>query len=343
MQNLASLHGTKFWLIGGSHRTLWGGCILLIHKVGKMNFVELQGNMFAWKGFSPKIIDKVLKSSEDFVWPVELPFHGKFIIEVDFMDLKVAGPNVGQIPLSKSRASVLSFLYGMAKSDMNSLERTIIVCVVVVLLEHFRFHLKDGEPCSIWSTQGTVHSQAQQCALNSLTCMLSNGLHADVTINTAKGRIGAHRAILAARSPVFKKMFGHGSNEEESSTIDMEEMSIEACRALLGYIYGCIHYDEFQKHRLALLRAADKYDIVDLKEACEERFLDDIDLKNVLERLQDSWSYHLPRLRQGCLKYLLSFGKVFDVREDLNVFLQHADRDLIVEIFQEVLNVWKDY
>ena len=38
--------------------------------------------------------DRLLRSSEDFVWPVETTFHGRFIIDVEFLDLKVASMNV---------------------------------------------------------------------------------------------------------------------------------------------------------------------------------------------------------------------------------------------------------
>jgi len=36
----------------------------------------------------------VIKSNEDFVWSIEVPLSGKFIIDVDFLDLKIAGPDV---------------------------------------------------------------------------------------------------------------------------------------------------------------------------------------------------------------------------------------------------------
>ncbi|KAL9997425.1 putative BTB/POZ domain-containing protein AtSIBP1 [Helianthus debilis subsp. tardiflorus] len=42
----------------------------------------------------PEIRDKQLKSSDDFVWALEVPLTGKFIIELEFLDLKAASPNV---------------------------------------------------------------------------------------------------------------------------------------------------------------------------------------------------------------------------------------------------------
>lgn len=36
----------------------------------------------------------MIRSNEDFVWSIEVPLSGKFIIDVDFLDLKIATPNV---------------------------------------------------------------------------------------------------------------------------------------------------------------------------------------------------------------------------------------------------------
>ena len=41
-----------------------------------------------------EIRDKLIKSNEDFVWAIEVPLTGKFIIDVEFLDLKTACPNV---------------------------------------------------------------------------------------------------------------------------------------------------------------------------------------------------------------------------------------------------------
>lgn len=111
--------------------------------------------------------------------------------------------------------------------------------------------------------------------------------------------------------------------------------------ALLRYLYGTISQEDFWKHRLALLGAANKYDIADLKDSCEDSLLEDINSGNVLERLQEAWLYQLNKLKRGCLVYLFDFGKIYDVRDEMSNFFRHADRELMVEIFHEVLSVWK--
>ncbi|XP_040988226.1 BTB/POZ domain-containing protein At1g55760-like [Juglans microcarpa x Juglans regia] len=241
----------------------------------------------------PEITDKKLKNNDDFVWAIEVPLTGKFIIDIEFLDLKIAAP--------------------------------------------------DGrELCSIWA-DGFMQKRSNVTALASLGRMLAESIHADITINASDGSIGAHRAVLAARSPVFRSMFSHNLKEKEMSSIDISDMTIEACQAFLNYVYGNIQHEDFRTHRLALLHAADKYDISDLKEACHESLLEDIDAKNVLERLQNASLYQLPKLKTSCMHYLVKFGKIFDMRDDFNAFLQCADRDLIADIFHEVLDAWKGF
>lgn len=186
-----------------------------------------------------------------------------------------------------------------------------------------------------------MQSLATQSTLRCLSRMLDESIHADVIINTADGTIRSHKAILSASSPVFHSMFLHNLKEKESSTIYIEDMSTEACTALLTYLYGTIKQEDFWKHRLALLGAANKYDIADLKDACEESLLEDINTGNVLERLQEAWLYQLNKLKKGCLMYLFDFGKIYDIRDEINNFFRQADRELMLEMFQEVLTVWK--
>ncbi|OMO87714.1 BTB/POZ-like protein [Corchorus capsularis] len=171
------------------------------------------------------IFERPLRTCDDFIWSVDSTFLGRFIIDVEFLDMKI-------------------------------------------------FPLNGGEPISIWPMDGAMESA--QSTLHCRARMHHEGIHADVTINTADGTLKAHKAVLSASSPVFESMFHHDLKENESSTIHIEDMSLESCMAFLSYLYGTIKQEDFWKHRLALLGAANKYDIVDLKDACEDSLLEDI-------------------------------------------------------------------
>ncbi|KAK7282703.1 hypothetical protein RIF29_11688 [Crotalaria pallida] len=244
------------------------------------------------KFYISPVHDRVLRTYDDFVWPVDTTFVGRFIIDVEFLDLKICPIN-------------------------------------------------GGEASSVWPCDGKLQSIAEQSALSCLSRMLDEAIHADLTIITADGNLRAHKSILSASSPVFRSMFRHDLKEKESSSIHIEDMSPESCMALLSYLYGTIKQEDFWKHRLALLGAANKYDIIGLKDVCEESLLEDLNSGNVLERLHEAWLYQLHKLKKGCLTFLFDFGKIYDVRDEMNNFFQHADRELMLEMFQEVLTIWK--
>ncbi|KAF6152794.1 hypothetical protein GIB67_008158 [Kingdonia uniflora] len=204
-----------------------------------------------------------------------------------------------------------------------------------------QFGTQGGEANSIWPCEGTMQTLASQGALLCLSHMLKDAILADVTIITSDGNLRAHKAILSASSHVFQHMFSHNLKEKESSTIEIDDMSLETCSSLLSYLYGTIKLEDFWKHRLPLLGAAHKYNITHLKDSCEESLLEDINTGNVLDRLQEAWLFQLNKLKKGCMVYLFEFGKVYDIRDELDSFCKNADRELIGEMFQQLLTVWK--
>ncbi|KAI3673902.1 hypothetical protein L6452_40032 [Arctium lappa] len=192
--------------------------------------------------------------------------------------------------------------------------------------------------------KGIAHKDLNATASSYLGKMLSESIHIDIMICASDGsNIGAHRAILAARSQVFNSMFSHDLKEKNMSTINIPDMSIEALQVFLRYMYSNIGHEDFVSHRLELVRAADKYDVSDLKAACEESLLEDIDTKNVLERLQNAFVYRLPKLKVCCIGYLVKFGKIFEIKEEFNGFIESGDRELVSEVIKEVISVWEDF
>ncbi|GAB2290462.1 hypothetical protein Dimus_024741 [Dionaea muscipula] len=254
--------------------------------------LTLSNHGTARKSYTSPITERLIRNSDDVVWSVDFFSCDHFVIDVEFIDLKICTPNVG-----------------------------------------------DTTP--IWPSDGPMQSLASESSLRSLSRMLHEGIHADVTIKTGDGSLKAHKAILAASSPVFESMFHHDLKEKESSTIEIEDMNQESCMALLSYLYGTIRPEDFWVHRVALLGAANKYDITDLKSECEESLMEDINTGNVLVRLQEAWLYQLDKLKKCCFKYLFDFGKIYDVKDQMIDLFMHADRELMLQMFKEVLIAWK--
>ncbi|KAK1433323.1 hypothetical protein QVD17_10233 [Tagetes erecta] len=242
--------------------------------------------------FTSPILERLIRTSEDCIWQIDTTFHGRLIIDVEFLDLQV-------------------------------------------------YSVNGEEATSVLPNDGMLRSSANESILRCLSRMFHESIDADVTITTCDGNLKAHRAILSASSPVFHNMFLHNLNEETPSTVYIQDMSLESITTLLSYLYGTITQEDFWKHRLVLLGAANKYAIPNLKDLCEESLLEDINTGNVLERLQEAWIYQLDKLKKGCLTYLFDFGKIYDIRVEVNEFFKSADRELIQEMFHEVLTVWK--
>lgn len=44
--------------------------------------------------FYTAVHERLLRTSDDFVWPIDTTFQGRFIIDVEFLDLKIGPVNV---------------------------------------------------------------------------------------------------------------------------------------------------------------------------------------------------------------------------------------------------------
>ncbi|CAA6674262.1 unnamed protein product [Spirodela intermedia] len=173
-----------------------------------------------------------------------------------------------------------------------------------------------------------MQSLATECTRLCLSHTLEEDIHADITMNAASGTLRAHKALLTASSPVLKRMLLDDDREEKSSVIVIKDVSLEACGALLNYLYGVVRQEVFLKHPVALLAAAKKHDLADLKECCEESLLEDLTSGNVLERLREAWIYQLDRLKKilrSCFTFLFDFGKIYDVGEGIYDFFRDAN------------------
>ncbi|KAL5201194.1 hypothetical protein ABZP36_035548 [Zizania latifolia] len=177
---------------------------------------------------------------------------------------------------------------------------------------------------------------SSNAARSDLSRMLREGILTDVTVNAGGGSIRAHRAVLAARSPVFMRMFTVDLKEKLLSTVDIADMSLEGCRAFIGYLYDSNTEEETLAHLDELLAASDKYDVKDLKAVCAACMEDDADSDKLLGRLQMAQLYQLPELKRACIRLLVEFKRMYEIPEDFDAFLKTADASLVDEIMENV-------
>jgi len=136
------------------------------------------------------------------------------------------------------------------------------------------------------------HSAPKKCSCNckmqlqnDFIQLLETGHQADVTFDVQGVKIGAHKIILTTRCEYFRLMFESGMAESASNEVLVPDIEPSVFKELLRFVYS----DEAPKFdsesTMALLAAADKYDMAGLKEICETALCSNLTAQNVIEAL----------------------------------------------------------
>lgn len=91
----------------------------------------------------------------------------------------------------------------------------------------------------------------------------------DVTFMVEDKVVKAHKAILGARSPVFKNMFMSNMREMKENVVEVTDIKLDTFQEMLHFIYVGSFTENFTIVVLELLEAAHKYQIESLIKACE--------------------------------------------------------------------------
>ncbi|KAI6172855.1 Speckle-type POZ protein-like isoform X2 [Aphelenchoides besseyi] len=112
------------------------------------------------------------------------------------------------------------------------------------------------------------------------------------------------RAVLAARSPVFKAMFTCGLSESQGGRVTIEDFSPEVLKHLLEYIYTGRIGGRIEEIGFDLLEAGNKYCIEGVKNLAQESLVKSISTENVCEHLIHADMYEAKLLKQQCISYI---------------------------------------
>ncbi|XP_040596827.1 speckle-type POZ protein-like isoform X1 [Mesocricetus auratus] len=127
--------------------------------------------------------------------------------------------------------------------------------------------------------------QVPRCTLaDELGELWENSFFTDCCLVVAGQEFRAHKAILAARSPVFRAMFEHDMQESRTNRIEIHDLEPQCFRAMMGFLYTGKAPD---LHSMAdvLLAAADKYGLERLKVMCEDALCKDLSVETAAHTL----------------------------------------------------------
>ncbi|KAI4985482.1 hypothetical protein ZWY2020_018112 [Hordeum vulgare] len=149
-----------------------------------------------------------------------------------------------------------------------------------------------------------------------LADLLKNKDAADLTFQVGAQRFSAHRCVLAARSSVFKAELLGAMKESSRSLIEISGMEPDVFESLLHYIYTDSVPPVLEMARNKgetdmvmaghLLVAADRYNIVRLKQICEEKLCTHMDSNMVATSLALAEQHGFHALKEACLQFLSS-------------------------------------
>jgi len=145
----------------------------------------------------------------------------------------------------------------------------------------------------------------------------------------------AHMNILSARSPAFEGMFSNKMVEHETGIVNVAGISKEVFNAILEYMYTgtCPNLSIWAA---AILPAADRYLLTDLKDICEEELIKQgLTYRNIFDRLKLADLHSLTNLRSKCLHFfVLELEELLKFKEFRELTATHPN--INIEIYREM-------
>ena len=115
----------------------------------------------------------------------------------------------------------------------------------------------------------------------------------------------AHKVILAAKSPVFEKMFEHDLQESATNSITVEDIEPEVLKEMLTYIYTN-QVPNIKDMATSLLYAAEKYQLEGLKAMCEQFLSYNLQVSNAPQTLLLAQTHNACQLKNNALKFIVT-------------------------------------
>ncbi|XP_063089716.1 speckle-type POZ protein-like [Cavia porcellus] len=170
-----------------------------------------------------------------------------------------------------------------------------------------------------------------------LAGLWKNSLLADCCFFVAGQEFQAHKAILAARSPVFKAMFQHEMQESKNNRVEISDMEPEVFKEIMFFMYTGKAPD---LGRMApdLLAAADRYGLGCLKLMCEKHLCCNLSVKNVIKILILADFHSAHQLKVCAVDFInLHISDILETEEWKSLVVSHPH--LVAEAYQSLASM----
>ncbi|GBN61466.1 TD and POZ domain-containing protein 5 [Araneus ventricosus] len=156
-----------------------------------------------------------------------------------------------------------------------------------------------------------------------LTSLYNDRLFCDTKLRTDTETFPAHRNVLSARSPVFKKMFTTDMKEKAGECINVPDMSSDTVRRMLKFLYTDCTGDLEMQSAKDLYIASDKYDIASLKQHCSSFMKKNLCPANVCEVLVLADMHQDKDLESAAQEYVLTNDEEVFYSDEWKLFMKN--------------------
>ena len=165
---------------------------------------------------------------------------------------------------------------------------------------------KKGVPISVSKVSKKEILQDSNWCFTTLSSLLNDPSTHDVTFKTSDGgSVSAHRAIVAAGSPVFHAMLYGNMKESNEKEIELPSVDTETFKILLSFLYaGKIEVDS--ESCLSILEAAHYFNVTVLEKKCSDFIAASLDIENCCTIATFANNKKFDGLLEKCLTFMYS-------------------------------------
>ncbi|XP_046984077.1 BTB/POZ domain-containing protein At4g08455-like [Schistocerca americana] len=172
-------------------------------------------------------------------------------------------------------------------------------------------------------------TEVQNNTTEALAALVDGGEDALVTLVAGETRVAAHRAVLAAASPVFKAMFAHDMLEASCGQVSIDDVEGPVLKLLVAYTYT-LRAPQLPDTAPQLLAVADKYGLSALKAACERQLISQLAVETAAATAVTAVRHSCPDATRAAIAF---------IKDHLQVVATRGWADAVLEYPQEVNQV----
>jgi len=162
------------------------------------------------------------------------------------------------------------------------------------------------------------------------------GTHADIKLVSGPSHLMAHKAILCARSPMFRAMFSLDMKEKEATEIEVVDVSGETLAQMVEFMYTG-RVTDLDERSDELLAAADKYGLTRLRSMCESSLEKNFTVDTIAHTLVLSHLHSAKGLKDRAIDYIVA--NVSQVRQsDGWTEMEKSYPQLIADVFHALVS-----